>query len=626
MPLKTRYDLMIRLLYPHKDNGKSMGYEQSQNGMTVSDWSPHNVRRLFISPHYLGVQFYVSTAKKPFRPVRSSIRISDEILNNEIQMIQNGEKVNGVLKALTTYKQFSDIQEIIFCNYEQCQSLLHYDLSKDIVKGLGGTADNFAENLKRKYPRLYQIGYSSLPLENIIKITSNEAKSLNQPLSSFDNKYQYAYKCSDNSCFKSKFIKTSDYSCDEQIDIVITKAIDEFVANEERKKKEQAEKEEPKSIDIATINELQSKYGATVSKLTKLISMVNKVRTGSPKLYSNLVTVSDDFVFGSFDLRKYLTDLLLRAKGSEKQKQICTKITNGGTKLPLFDIKNEFTSSLCKLVEFARFNFDIDNEDILTAVMILLLYCKNLLSAYINSLYINYDNSDIIYVTGFTNGAIRELLNYINFTDTYKAENSSGISLDDLESKLLALSKPKKENVQFDWSKFTSLMEIGGTIFNFEKSLSSYGKKHYMIQLLKDLPRIVTERLGVLNCGVSDLKDHKDIEEIVTMFKCNGVNTSYDDIDKFISYLKYYYISYCAYIVSIHLMKVGSLSIKSEAEKLKSYNLVYDDRVVEVVNKICMNCGKYLCMVATKVPVEEYEVKLDEYFNQWLGVLKEMIC
>lgn len=183
---KTRFDIMFKLLYPHTDSGKSMGYEQSQNGMTVTDWSPHNVRRLFISPHYLGVQFYTSVAKKPFRPVRSSIRISDEVLNNEIQMIQNGENVKGVLRALTAYKQFSDIQEIIFCNYEQYQSLLHYDLSKDIIKNLGGSADNFVENLKHKYPRLYQIGYSSLPLENIIKLASGEAKPINQPLSLFD--------------------------------------------------------------------------------------------------------------------------------------------------------------------------------------------------------------------------------------------------------------------------------------------------------------------------------------------------------------------------------------------------------------------------------------------------------
>lgn len=252
----TRYGYMFKLLYPHK-NGRSVGYE---NPGDIQNWSPHNVRSLIISPALIAVKYYtnsgiVSNYNKYFE-------IPSEVSLKDMQIFSsNRSAYKYILRVLTDYRQFSDIEEIIFCDYENCNELLQIELSHQalqcLVRGMSSTG--LEQALKAKYPRLYAIGYCNMPLKQVLDA---DLCSL-----TYDAQCNYIYR-NDISCFNSKFIRGTDYPFDDKIVQVVDKRIAEFKVFMERSKLSSP------TISDDLLRGIYAECGMTASELLDLYDFI----------------------------------------------------------------------------------------------------------------------------------------------------------------------------------------------------------------------------------------------------------------------------------------------------------------------------------------------------------------
>ena len=236
MAFATRYDALFRLLYPHTQSGKSKGYEASnyrgKNGeRVISDWSPHNLRRLVISQMGAWVQYYCSTQNKGFCMMSNEIGF-DKSLMSELHKRSSGEEVTDMLEILSKYKQFSDIEEIIFCGYSN-KNLLGLDWNDKVQEKLTKNAKgvNVRDKLKSKFQRLVFVGYIDAPLENVKAVCQKggEAYKIGIP----------AYECLErlglgvvkfyvgdkDSCYTSYLFRVESYERDIDIKLLVSDAV-----------------------------------------------------------------------------------------------------------------------------------------------------------------------------------------------------------------------------------------------------------------------------------------------------------------------------------------------------------------------------------------------------------------
>ena len=120
---KSRYEILLNLLYPKKKNGGTY-FDSVEQGTTISGWSPHNLRRVIISEKFMGIELFKCTSKNKF--VFTSVQVPDSVNMNAIS--SPGEALLDLIFKKDHGRQFSNIEEVIFCEYEH-QEIFNSDIS-----------------------------------------------------------------------------------------------------------------------------------------------------------------------------------------------------------------------------------------------------------------------------------------------------------------------------------------------------------------------------------------------------------------------------------------------------------------------------------------------------------------
>lgn len=129
MEYNSRYDVVKAALYPIR-KGQSL-FESVSDGVTIQDWSPHNLRDMIVSPQMVWLNWYVSTNSTGLS-LRKAFR--DYVVDEKTKSLSE-----LVFHRGNKGRQFSNIEEVVFCGYSGYEDLLRLDISAislDIAKTL----------------------------------------------------------------------------------------------------------------------------------------------------------------------------------------------------------------------------------------------------------------------------------------------------------------------------------------------------------------------------------------------------------------------------------------------------------------------------------------------------------
>lgn len=135
------YDIAMDVVYQGK---RKQIVDVSRANQAITFWSPNNVRRLFISPDGLAVQFYTRTCGKKLLELRAFKNIE---LNKVAQCFSMEDYV-PMLKVLTGERMCSSIEEIVICTGSKYNLRLPSKESNLSVLNRGGQIQNSFRRLR----------------------------------------------------------------------------------------------------------------------------------------------------------------------------------------------------------------------------------------------------------------------------------------------------------------------------------------------------------------------------------------------------------------------------------------------------------------------------------------------
>lgn len=292
MNYESRYDAMKAFLFPsQQSSGKSKGYENSVVGdCRISDWSPHNVRRLFISGSEFYVQFYCPVGQTnngiKFCMARSEMNCG-VAANNDLQRLSTGDTVKSVFKSLVDFRQFSLIEEIVFCGVTgEDMTLIKNDFEPTILTK-GSKAGTLEEKLKSKYPRLSRIYYVPVSMRNLREILQRVEKSSSMGVTVYSilraegvSNCEILFDRGDNSWRRGTYIDTNAYLADKAIGEKLSLFFTHLDALEQKQKsKELHEKAEADRGEISdSIIEFVTRYAPVLKNLSDIIVSENEFK------------------------------------------------------------------------------------------------------------------------------------------------------------------------------------------------------------------------------------------------------------------------------------------------------------------------------------------------------------
>lgn len=261
MNYKSRYDALKSLLFPKVSGGKTKGYESSMGNTCIQDWSPHNLRRLIISPRGFAVGYYrspntryvVGLEKYNFCALSSNLSC-DSACDSDIASIQSGDNIRSILEVLVDFKQFSMIEEIVFCGYtDSSRWLLQNDCNLAVLTKQSKVGGNFEEKLRNKYPRLSRIYYVDVNFEKIANfmLGSRGIKPLGRLL--YDSLVSQGVTCrllfnrGSDDWKRGRYTTPQIYKVDELLNLDITKYIEKLDELEKQRKEREIHEEAERS-------------------------------------------------------------------------------------------------------------------------------------------------------------------------------------------------------------------------------------------------------------------------------------------------------------------------------------------------------------------------------------------
>lgn len=285
MNYDSRYSALKSLLFPRGAGGKTKGYESSTGSTCIQDWSPHNLRRLIISPTGFAVGYYrtpsmrykVGIESYALCALNSMIRC-ETACNSDLAKLQSGEKVRSALEVLVDFKQFSMIEEIVFCEFTDATRLmLQNDCNLSVLAKQSKVGGDFEEKIKSKYPRLSRIYYVNSSFEKVVTFMSGskEVKPLGVTL--YDSIIAHSGKCKilfdrgSEDWKRGKYTSFQAYKIDELLDLDITKYLEKMDELEKQRKEKEIHEEAERSRGRIIKDEMPE--GNPLSDTAKLFSL-----------------------------------------------------------------------------------------------------------------------------------------------------------------------------------------------------------------------------------------------------------------------------------------------------------------------------------------------------------------
>lgn len=247
-------------------NGKSKGYEETKE--VIKDWSPNNVRRVYIGVNEVGLQYYYSKegiTKHVILPVRDFETFIKAVVDRQYDIT----KSKSVLLALTDRRQFTNLEAIIFTDgvsqssglktgsTDLANTLVSADVTPQVlgtlVKGIQ-SGDTWQAKMYYKFPRLTFLCYVPLPFDVVTQLGGQHigigGKKFCQVLSEKTQPVFY-YKVPEKS-FKSCIERVSTYPSLYEMDKQIAEHLERvkvayLSAQRTEKKPEPKAEEKPKT-------------------------------------------------------------------------------------------------------------------------------------------------------------------------------------------------------------------------------------------------------------------------------------------------------------------------------------------------------------------------------------------
>lgn len=117
MQYKSRLEVLKGVLYPVYKN-QSL-FDSVHEGTVIPDWSPNNLRRVIISEKMVYAEWYINAARNP----KNYAQFSDEIIQQVVSGVDT-DCLSDLIFKHNFGRQFSNIEEVIFCDYNNEQVLL----------------------------------------------------------------------------------------------------------------------------------------------------------------------------------------------------------------------------------------------------------------------------------------------------------------------------------------------------------------------------------------------------------------------------------------------------------------------------------------------------------------------
>ncbi len=106
------------------------GITDKDSNVLITNWSPNNIKSLIIGFDYIIVGYHIKTSKNKY--LFSIIDVRKE-RGEDFNLLQNGKKVVGVLKALFSLRVCSCLEEVIFCAQGYDSYLAHIDMDMECL-------------------------------------------------------------------------------------------------------------------------------------------------------------------------------------------------------------------------------------------------------------------------------------------------------------------------------------------------------------------------------------------------------------------------------------------------------------------------------------------------------------
>ena len=337
---ESRYDVLKNLIYP------KAYFEGVSDGTIIKDWSPNNLRRIFIFENRVYVQWYVRGNKlegiNPFLNYNGIILRGGALRYKEFASanVATENDINYELPSLLdiVFKKGKDgyklanIEEVIFVNESQNKYLMH--------DGRNYNAYSISE-----YKRYIGITYLEVSSEQefMKALVENDEK----PVCKWGNaKLMYPNMGTDGKCiiqdrklFNSTFYTHAPgesrsssgvtYELDTAVRKKLVKIRDEYLAFLGEAEEENEKETIDKQIYIKTLNECRKaavntnsklNYGQYMSKIVEILNN-NAYITGGNKIVGDFVNVyfkkTEEKLFGEHN--KYVTESMFKILGADAQ-------------------------------------------------------------------------------------------------------------------------------------------------------------------------------------------------------------------------------------------------------------------------------------------------------------------
>lgn len=271
MQIENRFEMMKHILYP-ETNGKSL-FNSVRDGTTIHDWSPNNLRRVIISESYIGVEWYVSAKRNS-----NSLGMLNADLNNR-DLSSNAQPVLDLILKHNFGRQFSNIEEIVFCDFQHSE-LLKKDMS------------NFQTYVLTGYKHLMYISYVNESFSEVLKKAKDlgYGKTLTEYYSKVGKLNALSYRPSGDRTLTeirtAIYTNSGNYSLDETIKRTLDTLESQYI--------EQQKSDRQKSIRItqSTLSRLEKKDYNGIKLMTMIedaTDIVSRYNTFSPQHYKRIL-------------------------------------------------------------------------------------------------------------------------------------------------------------------------------------------------------------------------------------------------------------------------------------------------------------------------------------------------
>ena len=337
---ESRYDVLKNLIYP------KAYFEGVSDGTIIKDWSPNNLRRIFIFENRVYVQWYVRGNKlegiNPFLNYNGIILRGGALRYKEFASanVATENDINYELPSLLdiVFKKGKDgyklanIEEVIFVNESQNKYLMHdgrnynaYSIS-EYKRYIGitylevsGEQEFMKALVENDEKPVYKWGNAKLMYPNI----GTDGKCIIQDRKLFNSTF-YTHAPGD-----SNSTSGVTYELDTAVRKKLVKIRDEYLAFLGEAEEENEKETIDKQLYIKALNECRKaavntnsklNYGQYMSKIVEILNN-NAYITGGNKIVGDFVNVyfkkTEEKLFGEHN--KYVTESMFKILGADAQ-------------------------------------------------------------------------------------------------------------------------------------------------------------------------------------------------------------------------------------------------------------------------------------------------------------------